>query len=1033
MDASDLYTRRLRRFKWTFFGTAMLLFAVVESGSHLMRGTPPVEGLIDWLIGVTVAGALVEVAFRVVARLQGHLQAEIAERARTEQELRESERRFRQLAENVREVFWLRTRDRFLYVSPAYKEIWGRSCGSLYTDPSSHLDALLPEDRERVLAGYDPENPLSDEASTEEFRIVRPDGTVRWIQTKSFPVRNEEGQVDRRAGISEDVTEQVRAEQELRRHNRQLAFLNRAGRAFAATLDLSRLLAAVLEETRDLLGAVACSIWLLDSKTEDLVCQQATGPHSDLVRGWRLAPGEGLAGWVAHSGQSLIVPDAKADDRHFEDLDQATGLDLRSILTVPLRANQDIVGVIQVLDTEANRFQPADQASLEPLAAAAAIAIDNARLYQETDRLRAFSENIVQSMQEGILLEDATGHITFVNPAAADLLGYAQAELVGQYWTAIVPPECVARVERESSRRPQGVASRYETALLARGGTQIPVIVSAKPLFESERFDDGRFVDERFAGVLSVFTDISERVRAERELRGSEEQYRELVEDISDVIYAIDGDGVVTYVSPVIESLTGYTPSELIGHPFANVIHPEDLPRVRENYQRVLSGQTQANEYRFVTRSAEIRWARTSSRPMLDDGGHVVGVRGVLADVTARVRAEQEQRDLEAQLERARRIESLATLAGGVAHDLNNLLGPMVAYPDLILEALPGDSPIREDVLQVQRSAEKAVAVVRDLLALARRGVYRMAPLNLNHVVGEYHGSASLVELAARHPEVVVDVDLDPGLPNIVGSAPHLSKVLMNLVTNAFEAMPHGGSLAISTSCESLDRPHAGYEQIGAGDYVVLRVGDTGVGIEEEDLPRIFEPFYTKKEMGRSGTGLGLAVVYGVAHDHMARIDLATAVGRGTELALYFPVSGEAVLQRQEGEEDYRGSESVLVVDNLEGQRVLAVRLLSSLGYRVHAVESGRAAVAFLRDHSVDILVLDMITEDGSHGLDTYREIIRTHPGQKAVIASGFSKTKRVEEAQRLGVGPFIRKPYTLQRLGRAVRRELDRAPAMSP
>jgi CheY-like chemotaxis protein len=260
-----------------------------------------------------------------------------------------------------------------------------------------------------------------------------------------------------------------------------------------------------------------------------------------------------------------------------------------------------------------------------------------------------------------------------------------------------------------------------------------------------------------------------------------------------------------------------------------------------------------------------------------------------------------------------------------------------------------------------------------------------------------------------------------------MGSAPHLSKVLMNLVTNAFEAMPQGGRLTISTSCRSLDRPHAGYEYVEAGDYVVLRIGDTGVGIEEGDLPRIFEPFYTKKEMGRSGSGLGLAVVYGVAHDHKARIDLTTAVGKGTEFALYFPVTREPLLEDDEEEQDYRGDESVLVVDDLGEQRMLAVRLLSSLGYRVHAVESGRAAVAYLRDHSADILVLDMIMEAGFDGLDTYRKIVQTSPGQKAVIASGFSKTKRVEEAQRLGVGAFIRKPYTLQRLGRAVREELDR------
>lgn len=1020
IDAADLYTRRLRRLKWIILCAAALLLAGVEARTYLTRGTPLVESAIDWLVGVTLAAALIEIAARIVARLQRQLQTEIVERTRAQEELYESERRFRQLAENVRDVFWLRTAERFLYVSPAFDEVWGRRRDALYTDPCAHLDAILPEDRERARALHDPENVLRDAPITAAYRISRPDGSVRWIQTKSFPVRNEAGDVDRRAGICEDVTEHVRAEQSLRRHNRELAFLNQASRAFAATLDLDRLLADVAEETRLLLGAVACSVWLRDAETQELICRQATGPQGDVVRGWRLARGEGLASWVAERGESLIVPDANADDRHFKDVDQATGIDLRSILAVPLKANQEVVGVIQVLHTEAGRFQSADQAFLEPLAAAAAIAIDNARLYQEANGLRAFNENIVQSMQEGILLENATGYVTFVNPAAADLLGYRPRELIGLHWTAIVPPEAVPGIERELSRRPQGVASRYETTLLARDGSHVPVLVSAKPLFGGEPADD-----RRYAGVLSVFTDIRDRVRAERELAASEAKYRELVEDITDVIYALDGDGTLTYISPVITSITGHVPEELVGRSFAGVVDSEDLPRMRENYSRVLSGQPQANEYRLRTRTGEVRWVRTSSRPLLD-GGKVVGVRGVLADVTARVKAEQERRELEAQLERARRMESLGALAGGVAHDLNNILGPMVAYPELILEELPEESPIREDVLQVQRSSERAVSVVQDLLALGRRGVYRMAPLSLNHVVEEYLASASYAGLAARNPQVVVQVDLDPELPSIRGSIPHLYKALMNLVINAFEAMPHGGQLAIRTAAQHFDRPHAGYERVEPGDYVVVRVADTGVGIEAQDLPRIFEPFYTKKEMGRSGSGLGLAVVYGVVHDHNGWVDVQTMVGRGTELAVYLPVSAEGVVESEGWEEEYRGSERVLVVDDLEEQRLLAVRLLSTLGYDVHAVASGSEAVDYLRDRRADILIMDMILSDGCDGLDAYRQILSAHPGQKAIIASGLTRTARVEEAQQLGAGPFIRKPYTLQTLGRALRRALD-------
>jgi CheY-like chemotaxis protein len=372
-------------------------------------------------------------------------------------------------------------------------------------------------------------------------------------------------------------------------------------------------------------------------------------------------------------------------------------------------------------------------------------------------------------------------------------------------------------------------------------------------------------------------------------------------------------------------------------------------------------------------------------------------------------------------------MESLGVLAGGVAHDLNNLLGPMMAYPDLILRDLPEDSPLREDVRQIKLAAQRSAAMVQDLLTLARRGIYRTAPLNLNVVVNEYLRSPAYLELVRAYPRVTVDVDLAGDLMNVMGSPVHLSKVIMNLVTNAFEAMPDGGALTIGTSCVTLDEPMTGYEQIEPGDYVALQVSDTGVGIEQGDVGHIFEPFYTKKQMGRSGSGLGLAVVYGVAHDHKARIDLQTEVGVGSTFSVYFPVVRDTPLLGAEQDDDYGGSESVLVVDDMREQRDVATRLLSSLGYRVTAVNSGRAALDRLKSQRPDIVVLDMILGEELDGLDTYREIARLYPGQRAIIASGFSETKRVKEAQSLGVGQFVRKPYTLSTLGKAVRSELDR------
>jgi PAS domain S-box-containing protein len=293
--------------------------------------------------------------------------------------------------------------------------------------------------------------------------------------------------------------ERKRMETVLAQQYHEVGLLNRAIQAFNSSLDLDHVLATVLEETRHLLQVVACSIWLVEPGTGDLVCRQATGQKGDVVQGWRLSPGEGIAGLVAIEGQSLIVPDAVVDERHFGGLDQLTGLELRSILTVPLQVRNKVIGVLQVLDSKPDRFSTADLTLLEPLALAAAAALENARLYEETERLRAFNEKIVQGMEEGVLLDDVTGRITFVNARAAKMLGYTPEELEGQHRMVVLAPECMVAIEEESAKWAKGGSSRYEAELLTKEGQRVPVVVSARPMFN----------DGRFAGVLSVLIDLN--------------------------------------------------------------------------------------------------------------------------------------------------------------------------------------------------------------------------------------------------------------------------------------------------------------------------------------------------------------------------------------------------------------------------------------------------------------------------------------------------------------------------------------------
>ncbi len=399
-------------------------------------------------------------------------------------------------------------------------------------------------------------------------------------------------------------------------------------------------------------------------------------------------------------------------------------------------------------------------------------------------------------------------------------------------------------------------------------------------------------------------------------------------------------------------------------------------------------------------------------------------------EMEERKRAEEEQKRLETQLQRAQKMEAIGTLAGGVAHDLNNVLGGLVSYPELLLMEMPEDSPLRKAMLTIQKSGEKAAAIVQDLLTLARGGVAVTEVVDLNHIVSEYLISLEYRKLKDFHPNVKLETDLETDSLHILGSPVHLSKTVMNLVSNAVEAMPDGGEILISTESRYIDQPISGYDDVDGGDYVILRVSDTGVGISSEDMERIFEPFYTKKAMGRSGTGLGMAVVWGTVKDHKGYIDIQSTEGKGAAFTLYFPVTRKGLAKDKSlvTIQDYMGrGESILVVDDAEEQREIASGILKKLDYTVTSVSSGEEAVEYLKENSADLLVLDMIMDPGIDGYETYRRILKIHPKQKAIIVSGFSETDRVREAQRLGAGAYVKKPYLLEKIGLAVRTELDK------
>ncbi len=454
--------------------------------------------------------------------------------------------------------------------------------------------------------------------------------------------------------------------------------------------------------------------------------------------------------------------------------------------------------------------------------------------------------------------------------------------------------------------------------------------------------------------------------------------------------------------------------------------------RLQEQHQALSAALQEKDAYSFrleeSNRELEALNAQLEDRVEARTAELLRSNRQLQEEINERRQAEKEKFDLEERLARSQKMEALGLLAGGVAHDLNNVLSGIVSYPDLLLMDLPEDSPIRKPILTIQDSGQKAAAIVQDLLTLARRGVTHTEVTHLNDLIRDYLRSPECASLTGYHSKVRIETDLSRELLNIQGSPVHLRKTLMNLVSNAAEAQPDGGRILIYSMNRYVDRPIAGYDTVREGEYVVLGVKDYGNGIAGEDLRRIFEPFYTKKVMGRSGTGLGMAVVWGTVQDHDGYIDVVSHEGKGTTFELYFPITRQPLKGQKDmvAVEDYMGGgQAVLVVDDVREQRDIAAHMLRRLNYSVTAVSSGEEAVAYLRENRVDLVLLDMIMDPGMDGLDTYREIRKIHPGQKAVIASGFAESARVKEAQSLGAGEYVRKPYTMEGIGLALRRAL--------
>jgi two-component system, cell cycle sensor histidine kinase and response regulator CckA len=641
-------------------------------------------------------------------------------------------------------------------------------------------------------------------------------------------------------------------------------------------------------------------------------------------------------------------------------------------------------------------------------------------LLESEERLRLIAENA----KVVIWMMDMNLSYTYISPYIKHNLDYTPEEFVQKPLHEVLTPASVESCMRlfaqelEEENNPDRNLSRSRTVEVEHIHRDGRIIWAELHMtFIRDTIGNAR-------GILGITSEITERKRAEEALQQSEKKFRDLAELLPQAVYEVDLQGRFTYVNRFALEMFGYSQTDFEKGLYAlDMIAPGDRKIAAINMMKMINREIESGrEYTAFRANGEEFPVVIYSTPISADD-KVIGLRGIVIDITDR-------KLMGERLSRAEKMEALGTLAGGVAHDLNNVLGILVGYSELLRDKLPEDSSMRRYADNIHQSGIRGAAIIQDLLTLARRGVNVSEVVNLNRVVLDYLKTPEFENLGLNHPQVKVRTELEEGLLNIKGSPIHLGKTIMNLVSNAAESISGRGEATIKTENRYLDQPIQGYDEMQEGDYAVLTVTDTGSGISANDLGKIFEPFYTKKVMGRSGTGLGLAVVWGTVKDHCGYIDVQSGEGQGSTFTLYFPVTREKPAKAEKAASfvSYLSKgESILVVDDVKEQRELAASMLERLGYRVAAAAGGEEAIAYVKNNKADLVVLDMIMDPGMDGMDTYLGMIEISPGQKAIIVSGFSETDRVRQAQEMGAGAFVRKPYILEKIGLAVRKELDR------
>ena len=615
----------------------------------------------------------------------------------------------------------------------------------------------------------------------------------------------------------------------------------------------------------------------------------------------------------------------------------------------------------------------------------------------------------------GIAMLDDKGYVIYANTAFAEMLGFpGSQQMVGKTWRTVFGWQDIDRLLPEvrlslvRNRKWSGPLS-----LRRPGGSRLPVEMTVTSLVDG--------------GTLCACRDLSQKVQSDRARAEAEAKYQMLVEQMNAITYMaeIGIDGQWYYVSPQVEQILGYTQGEWLSmsRNWAQLIHPDDVPTVVAAEEASAKGEPFQAEFRIRRKDGREVWLSDTGVVVQGSEAHPV-MEGIMVDIT-------ERKLLETQLQQSRKMEAVGRLAGGIAHDFNNLLTIITGYTDLALGRPGVPLELRTDIERVENAAGRAAALVRQLLAFSRKQVLQPKTLDLNAIVVNL--DSLLRRLIDDNIEMVTRVQDDLG--KVKADPAQIEQVIMNLVVNARDAMPNGGRLVLETTNLDLDTAYANeHLSVKPGRYVMLAVSDTGIGMDEQTLVHIFEPFYTTKESGR-GTGLGLSTVYGIVKQSGGYIWVYSEPGKGSTFKVYLPRVAEQVDESTPPLaqlEDKRGTETILLVEDEEAVRDLIVTLLSQRGYEVivarHPAHAEQIAAKF--PHEIHLLLTDVVMP-GTSGRELAARIGARRPGIRVLYMSGYTENV-ITSGGMLEKGlAFLQKPFSPALLSQKVREVLSRTPTL--